>query len=190
MKSLEFNMAKLPIWIQLGNVPLELFTQKGISYIASALGNPLYTDRITASQKRLAFVRVCVEIDASMEVPRCIEVEMKYGSAIQVHVQIPWLPMKCTDCCIFGHCAKTCPRKALEQKKVWVPKSVAPEGKITVGEEITQNEDKFKQGEEKSNEQKDVVCKANMDLKASSANKFQISNPRIRSRGRRSSSWK
>ena len=26
MKSLEFNMAKLPIWIQLGNIPLELFT--------------------------------------------------------------------------------------------------------------------------------------------------------------------
>ena len=27
MRSLEFNMAKLPIWIQLGNIPLELFTQ-------------------------------------------------------------------------------------------------------------------------------------------------------------------
>ena len=49
LASLEFDMAKLPIWIHLGKVPLELFTQKGLSYIASAIGSPLYMDRITAS---------------------------------------------------------------------------------------------------------------------------------------------
>ena len=37
MKSIEFNMAKLPVWIQLRAVPLELLTQKGLSYIASAI---------------------------------------------------------------------------------------------------------------------------------------------------------
>ena len=42
LSSLEFNMAKLSIWIQLGNIPLKLFMQRGISYIASVLGNPLY----------------------------------------------------------------------------------------------------------------------------------------------------
>ena len=41
MRSLEFNMAKLPLWIHLSNIPLELFTQTGISYIASVVGNPL-----------------------------------------------------------------------------------------------------------------------------------------------------
>ena len=50
LSTLEFNMAKLLIWIQLSNVPLELFTQRGISYIASAMENPLYMDRITANQ--------------------------------------------------------------------------------------------------------------------------------------------
>ena len=54
MESLEFNMETLPIWIHLGNVPLELFTKNGLSYIASAIGNPLYMDRITATQQRLA----------------------------------------------------------------------------------------------------------------------------------------
>ena len=49
MRSLEFNMARLPIWLHLSNIPLELFTQRGISYIASAVRNPLYMDRITAN---------------------------------------------------------------------------------------------------------------------------------------------
>ena len=49
LASLEFDMTKLPIWIHLGKVLLELFTQKGLSYIASAIGSPLYMDRITAN---------------------------------------------------------------------------------------------------------------------------------------------
>ncbi|XVE67823.1 hypothetical protein DITRI_Ditri09bG0019400 [Diplodiscus trichospermus] len=76
MRSLEFNMAKLPVWIQLGNIPLELFTKTGISYIVSALGNPLYMDRITANQQRLSFAKVCVEIEASMTIPDSIIVEL------------------------------------------------------------------------------------------------------------------
>ena len=47
LKSLEFNMKKLPIWIHLGNVPLKLFTNRGLSYIASTLSNLLYMDCIT-----------------------------------------------------------------------------------------------------------------------------------------------
>ena len=42
MRSLDFNMAKLPIRVHLGNIPLELFSHKGISYIISVLGNPVY----------------------------------------------------------------------------------------------------------------------------------------------------
>ena len=57
---IEFNMEKLPVWIHLDNVPLKLFNQKGLSYNASAIGNPLYMDRITAGQQRLAFAKAFV----------------------------------------------------------------------------------------------------------------------------------
>ncbi|MBA0682690.1 hypothetical protein Goari_024386, partial [Gossypium aridum] len=40
----------------LSRVPLELFTQKGFSYIASAFGTPLYMDNITALQ-HLAYTK-------------------------------------------------------------------------------------------------------------------------------------
>ncbi|MBA0814024.1 hypothetical protein Gohar_019874 [Gossypium harknessii] len=48
----------LPVWIHLKHVPLELFTGGGLSYIASALGNPLYMDRITASKQRLPYAKL------------------------------------------------------------------------------------------------------------------------------------
>ena len=61
------------------NIPLELFSQKGVSYIANALGNLLYMDRITPFQQRLASARVCVEMAAAVEVLRSIEVELRNG---------------------------------------------------------------------------------------------------------------
>ena len=82
MGEMEFNMAKLPIWVHLRNIPLELFSQRGISYIASGIGNPLYMDKITISQQRLAFAKVCIELEAGMEVPRSIEVELRNGKKV------------------------------------------------------------------------------------------------------------
>ncbi|CAL1413207.1 unnamed protein product [Linum trigynum] len=52
----------VPIWVRLVGVPVEYMTPKGLSYIASALGKPLYMDRATASGSQLAFAKVCVEI--------------------------------------------------------------------------------------------------------------------------------
>ena len=66
----------------------------GISYIASGLGNPLYIDRITANQQRLAFAKVCVEVEAAIEIPRFIEVELRDGSLVQVQVDILWMPVQ------------------------------------------------------------------------------------------------
>ncbi|XVE68774.1 hypothetical protein DITRI_Ditri09bG0097000 [Diplodiscus trichospermus] len=54
LKTLEFNMAKLPVWVQLSNIPLEFFTQRGISYIA--------------------------KLDAKLEVPKMIDVVLRDGS--------------------------------------------------------------------------------------------------------------
>ncbi|XVF59307.1 hypothetical protein PTKIN_Ptkin07bG0265200 [Pterospermum kingtungense] len=56
------TMSRPPVWLHLRNVPLELFTQDGLSCIVSVIGNPLYMDRITTSQKRLAYAKVCIEL--------------------------------------------------------------------------------------------------------------------------------
>ena len=35
------------VWIKFYNVPLELWTNEGLGYVANALGNPLYLDEHT-----------------------------------------------------------------------------------------------------------------------------------------------
>ena len=173
MRSLEFNMAKLPIWIQLENIPLELFTQAGISYIASALGNPLYMDRITASQKRLAFAKVCVEIEASKEIPSSIGVALRNG-IVQVNVITPWLPMKCSTCCVFGHGDKFCPQKTESvPEKVWMPKKVEKEGKDAGVEKGSRIEKDTQQNEDKGKRQMQEV-ESSSSMKAGSENRFTI----------------
>ncbi|KAK8670089.1 hypothetical protein V6N13_104850 [Hibiscus sabdariffa] len=58
MCKLDFDLVCMPVWVQLYNVPLELFNKTGLSYIASALGNPLYMDSVTENQERLEYAKV------------------------------------------------------------------------------------------------------------------------------------
>ena len=123
MGSLDFNMRKLPVWIHLGNVSLELFTEKRAKLHCKC--NPLYMDRITAVQQRLAYAKICVEIEASKNIPKRIEVELGNGSVISISVEVLWLPPKCSRCCIFGHVDKSCPCKPMAVvEKVSKPKQV------------------------------------------------------------------
>ena len=47
------------------NIPVEYWTEEGLSKLASAIGVPLYADHATESRKRISFARVCVEIEAT-----------------------------------------------------------------------------------------------------------------------------
>ncbi|XVF76126.1 hypothetical protein PTKIN_Ptkin13bG0240800 [Pterospermum kingtungense] len=91
IETLEFAMDSLSMWVRLGNIPLELFHQKGIGCIASA-----------------------IEIGVSVTVPIEIEVVLRSGKIVKVKVNISWIPAKCLDCRIFGHVEKQCPKKAVE----------------------------------------------------------------------------
>ncbi|KAK8658001.1 hypothetical protein V6N13_036217 [Hibiscus sabdariffa] len=105
----------MPVWVQLYNVPLELFSRKGLSYISSALGVPLYMDLIMASRERLEFAKVCIEVDAGRRLPRTIPVKLQDKSIMFMRVKIPWIPSSCSQCSTFGHSEKCCP---LAQEKV------------------------------------------------------------------------
>ena len=60
--SAEEAVSKLPVWVLLYNVPVELWTPKGLSYISSAIAKPLFADIATMSCRRLNYARVYVEI--------------------------------------------------------------------------------------------------------------------------------
>ena len=53
-------------------------------------------DRFTPNQQCLAFAKICVEVEVSMDVPRISKVELCDGSVVHVYVDIPWLHVKCS----------------------------------------------------------------------------------------------
>ncbi|GAV70613.1 DUF4283 domain-containing protein [Cephalotus follicularis] len=52
------SFSSIPVWVKLSNVPYELWTKSGLSYVASALGVPLCMDTATTASNRLSFARV------------------------------------------------------------------------------------------------------------------------------------
>ncbi|XP_039058614.1 uncharacterized protein LOC120202236 [Hibiscus syriacus] len=108
LQRLNFDIALMHVWVQLYNIPLELYSQKGLSYIASALSTPLYMDSITASRKRLEFAKLCIEIEAGSALPEDIHVTLRDGSIVRIKVRVPWIPQSCSMCKVFGHHVNSC----------------------------------------------------------------------------------
>ncbi|PKI70158.1 hypothetical protein CRG98_009446 [Punica granatum] len=99
----DLSMRKMPIWVQLRKIPLKYFHPKGISYLASAIGKPLYMDKATAIRSRLDHAKVCIEVEVEKQILEIITVDLGNNYTVNVLVDIPWLPDKCDRCNVFGH---------------------------------------------------------------------------------------
>ncbi|KAK8604131.1 hypothetical protein V6N13_096591 [Hibiscus sabdariffa] len=107
----------------------------GLSYIASALGNPLYMDSVTSNRERLEYAKVCVEIGACSSIPKFIDVLLCDGRVHPVRVVVPWLLPSCSKCKVFGHSKKTCSVKEVRITQVWRQKAhVVNDGLFTTCE--------------------------------------------------------
>ncbi|KAK8605579.1 hypothetical protein V6N13_102357 [Hibiscus sabdariffa] len=119
----------MSVWVQLYNVPLELYTRRGLSCITSAIGIPLYMDTITASRGRLEYAKVCIEVKAGAKIPKTIDIQLRDGVVSFVRVNVPWMPQSCANCNSFGHLTKVCVEGAKPHQE-WRVKASAPgEGK-------------------------------------------------------------
>ncbi|GJW33577.1 RNA-directed DNA polymerase, eukaryota, reverse transcriptase zinc-binding domain protein [Tanacetum coccineum] len=116
-KAWEREPTHIPIWVRLCNIPLEAWTTNGISALASRLGKPLIMDNLTAEickkgVGRVKYARVLVEVPANKCVPDEIEVIYRDKDRVEICrkkiiVKFDWLPLRCSNCCVFGHDLKT-----------------------------------------------------------------------------------
>ncbi|KAL2231099.1 UNVERIFIED_CONTAM: hypothetical protein Sindi_1704300 [Sesamum indicum] len=93
-------------------IEVELWTEEGLSIVASGIGKPLYPDAITRACTRLDFARVCVMLDVHSKIHKHIIImapdEEGGETPCKVDVEYEWLPPKCTCCMTLGHAAKDC----------------------------------------------------------------------------------
>ncbi|KAL0289094.1 UNVERIFIED_CONTAM: hypothetical protein Sangu_2629200 [Sesamum angustifolium] len=98
---------QVPVWIKLRHLPVEFWTNEGLSMVASGIGRPLYPDAITKSCTRLDFARVCIMLDISSKLPKHIDIMMLTEEGGEtpccVDVEYEWVPPKCRACNSLGH---------------------------------------------------------------------------------------
>ncbi|KAI8546613.1 hypothetical protein RHMOL_Rhmol07G0132600 [Rhododendron molle] len=139
--------SSVPVWVKLYNVPLESWTEDGLSYIASYIGNSLYLDNFTQNHSRLMFARVCIEVDAAKEIPKSFVVNLGYGEPYEIRVEVPWKPQACNTCKIFGHTTNACTiQPQAPPSQVWKAKELVgqevPVAQARIFKEQVGNEDK------------------------------------------------
>ncbi|KAJ4823792.1 hypothetical protein Tsubulata_032018 [Turnera subulata] len=116
---LDFSNAIFSVWVKLKNVPMELLTKEGLSYLSSVLGTPLHTDQDCSKIFRSDCVNVCIQIDFSKPLLNELKVDIN-GEPIIIDVLYSWKLPHCDLCHGWGHHELACPEKHVT--KVWVPK--------------------------------------------------------------------
>ncbi|KAL2225340.1 UNVERIFIED_CONTAM: hypothetical protein Sindi_3131200 [Sesamum indicum] len=101
---------QVPIWIKLRHLLVELWTEEGLSIVASGIGKPLYPDAITTACTRLDFARVRVMLDVSSKLTKHIIImtpdEEGGETPCKIDVEYEWIPPKCTNCMTLRHSVK------------------------------------------------------------------------------------
>lgn len=109
------GIESIPIWIRMPGLNLHFWSAHMLSKIASAVGIPLFTDRMTETMEIMAYARVCVEISAEQTLPKTVPVVGPDGKCVEITIIYEWTPYRCAKCKLFGHKDVTCRSKMEEE---------------------------------------------------------------------------
>lgn len=105
----DLEFTKVPVWVQIPNLPLQLWNNKALSKIASKIGSPIQSDKLTQSKGRLSFARLLIEIDVSKELLNEVQIKVPDGSTLSHQVMYEFVPKFCRACKAIGHQQDNCP---------------------------------------------------------------------------------
>ncbi|GKB55580.1 RNA-directed DNA polymerase, eukaryota, reverse transcriptase zinc-binding domain protein [Tanacetum coccineum] len=109
------------------NIPLEAWSHKGLSALASRVGKPLIMDAMTTKMCNqgvgsLSYARILIEANATKGLVDFVEVLYENEQSGEqfvkrVKVEYDWKPHVCPQCLVFGHSAENCTKKEKEARK-------------------------------------------------------------------------
>lgn len=101
------EITAIPLWVHLKNVPMNMYSWQGLSFIASAAGFPVRLHPETAACSNFKVAKIFINADLTKELPTKINFK-KNGVSSLVEFIYPWLPMRCSTCKKWGHTDKVC----------------------------------------------------------------------------------
>lgn len=116
----KIECSKIPFWVKLSQIPYPYWCAEGISFIANAIGKPLFANDLTSKLDR-------IEVDIMFSFPSSINVvvlnEDNEEIISLVSIEYQSRPPSCPSCKVFGHSPLKCPKASYK----WVPKVQVPE---------------------------------------------------------------
>ncbi|GKB37416.1 zf-CCHC domain-containing protein [Tanacetum coccineum] len=122
-KLLKDELTRIPIWVKLHDVPLQVFEEDGISLIASFIGKPVMLDSFTNSMcndswGRSSFARCLIEVNSKADFVDVATIGIpsltgEYFTKETIRVEYEWRPPRCDEFKIFGHVHDHCPKKVV-----------------------------------------------------------------------------
>ncbi|GJU95983.1 putative receptor-like protein kinase [Tanacetum coccineum] len=138
---LKEELTRIPIWVKLHDVPIQVFEEDGISLIAMLIGKPVMLDSYTSSMcndswGRSNFARYLSEVNLEADLVDVITIGIPSLSDDDftketIRVEYEWRPPRCDTCKIFGHVHDYCPKKVVSAHIVATSNVVTPNAEKT-----------------------------------------------------------
>lgn len=93
----QMEKKSVPLWVHLHNVPMNMFSWKGLSVVASPVGVPVKLHPETAQCLNMKVAKIFVNADLSKDLPKTMNFTFQ-GRSTRVDYTYPWLPTKCSNC--------------------------------------------------------------------------------------------
>ncbi|OIS97215.1 hypothetical protein A4A49_22998 [Nicotiana attenuata] len=93
------------------------FQMKNLGRIASSIGTPICTDKLTAQEARVSYARMLIEMDVSQTLPETMLIEVAEGKTREQALSYDWHPSFCHDCLTIGHDTGKCNGQVEKEKQ-------------------------------------------------------------------------
>ncbi|XP_009771921.1 uncharacterized protein [Nicotiana sylvestris] len=118
----KFQMSKektrnIPIWVIFPSLPVEYWTKENLARIASCIGKPICSDRLTAEGERIFYARMLIEMDISQELPNVMLIEEAEGTYMEQELEYEWRLAFCEVCFQIGKHEVNCEKAPIEKQK-------------------------------------------------------------------------
>ncbi|GJX41565.1 zinc knuckle CX2CX4HX4C containing protein [Tanacetum coccineum] len=133
---LKEELTRIPIWVKLHDVSIQVFEEDGISLIATFIGKPVMLDSYTSSMcneswGRSSFARCLIEVNSEADLVDVVTIGIPSLSGDgftkeTIRVEYEWRPPRCDICKIFGHVHDHCPKKVVSPPIVTTSNVVTP----------------------------------------------------------------